>query len=383
MKYDIGFLGGGQLARMSIQAAQRMGLRCLSLDPGTDTPASQIANNIVAEFNDLNAATVVARECERVTLENEFLPMTLLVKAAEMAGRDVDVYTPDPFTLGMINDKLVQRERYEHQGVPSPKARPLKGDGDDLRPEEEYVRAAIEEIRFPMVLKARFGGYDGKGTRYAKTPEEFEQHRPLWSQGNWMAEEFVPFKRELAVMVCRNKTQTLCFPTMETVQTDHVCDLVFPANVDASETAIKAVEAVEGYGLFGVELFELQDGSFKVNEIAPRPHNTGHYSLDWGGISQFEAHIRLVMGLPLPEPKGQKSCMANLLGQPGAGDYRSGLRAAIEGDPGVHVHWYGKAESRPGRKMGHINAVGPACVERAKAARDRFYRAWTLGSTAV
>jgi 5-(carboxyamino)imidazole ribonucleotide synthase len=191
-----------------------------------------------------------------------------------------------------------------------------------------------------------------------------------------MAEEFVPFKRELAVMVCRSKDQTLCFPTMETVQTNHVCDLVFPANTDASDVAIKAVEAIEGYGLFGVELFETEEGEFLINEIAPRPHNTGHYTLDWGGISQFEAHVRLVLGLPIPEPKGDEACMANILGIDVPGDWRDGLRAAIQGDPGVHVHWYGKAEARPGRKMGHINAVGPDCRARATAARERFYAAW-------
>ncbi len=375
-KYDIGFLGGGQLARMSIQAAQRMGLRCLSLDPGEDTPASQIADNIVSEFNDHAAVQFVLQQCEHVTLENEFLSMTLLASAAEHAGRETDAYTPSPWTLGFINDKLTQRGQYEKHCVPSPIARPLRFDGDCETSPEETVEQAIHEIGFPMVLKSRFGGYDGKGTRYARSREEFESHRLLWSSSLWLAEEFVPFKRELAVMVCRSKDQTVCFPTMETVQTNHVCDLVFPAGVDASAVAVQAVEAVEGFGLFGVELFETQDGKFLVNEIAPRPHNTGHYTLDWGGISQFEAHIRLVMGLPIPEPKGQETCMANLLGIEAPGDWRDGLQAAIQGDPGVHVHWYGKAEARPGRKMGHINAVGPHCVARAKSARERFYGAW-------
>jgi 5-(carboxyamino)imidazole ribonucleotide synthase len=377
LKYDIGFLGGGQLARMSIQAAQRMGLRCLSLDPGTDTPASQIADNIVASLDDVASIARVFRDCNHVTLENEFIPIHAVNGAILESRREVAVMIPSPGCLGVVQDKLSQRQMYARLGAPTPQALAVELDIrlDGLR--------SVESLGFPMVLKARRGSYDGKGTIYAKTPEEFEQHRPLWIHGGWMAEEFVSFKRELAVMVCRSKTQTVTFPTMETVQTDHVCDLVFPANVDASEIAIQAVEAVEGYGLFGVELFELQDGSFKVNEIAPRPHNTGHYSLDWGGISQFEAHVRLVMGLPIPEPKGQEACMANLLGQPGAGDYKEGLRAAIEGDSGVHVHWYGKAESRPGRKMGHINAVGPGCVERAKAARDRFYRAWTQADPAV
>ncbi len=372
VKYDIGFLGGGQLARMSIQAAQRMGLRCLSLDPGADTPASQIADNVVAGFDDIHALSEVLGQCERVTLENEFITMLLLSGAANAADRDLGVYLPSPRTLGLINDKFAQREQYTRHGVPSPRAWSVGGVWEN----DSFLEDVASRIGLPLVLKVRHGGYDGKGTITIRSIEELRDSRSSWMSGGWLAEQFVPFQRELAVMVCRSETQTLTFPTMESVQTDHVCDLVFPANTDASEIAIKAVEAVEGYGLFGVELFELQDGSFKVNEIAPRPHNTGHYSLDWGGVSQFEAHVRLVMGLPVPEPRGTEVCMANLLGQQGAGDYQNGLRAAIKGDPAVFVHWYGKADPRPGRKMGHINAVGPDCRARAIAARDRFYAAW-------
>ncbi len=372
MKYDIGYLGGGQLARMSIQAAQRMGLRCLSLDPGADTPASQIADHVVAGFDDVNALSNVLSQCERVTLENEFISMLLLSGAANEADRDLGVYLPSPRTLGLINDKFAQREQYTSHGVPSPRAWSVGA----VWGNDSFLEDVASRIGFPMVLKVRHGGYDGKGTMTIRSFEELRDSRSSWMSGGWLAEQFVPFKRELAVMVCRSESQTLTFPTMESVQTDHVCDLVFPANTDASDIAIKAVRAVEGFGLFGVELFELQDGSFMVNEIAPRPHNTGHYTLDWGGISQFEAHVRLVMGLPIPEPKGNETCMANLLGQEGAGDYQEGLKAAIQGDPEVHVHWYSKAEARPGRKMGHINAVGPDCRARAVAARERFYTAW-------
>jgi 5-(carboxyamino)imidazole ribonucleotide synthase len=234
-----------------------------------------------------------------------------------------------------------------------------------------------------MVLKARFGGYDGKGTRYAHNGDQFESHRELWGAGGWMAEEFVDFSRELAVMVVRTQADSFCLPTVETVQTKHVCDLVYPAWRDASEIALAAVEAMGGYGLFGVELFERTDGALMVNEIAPRPHNTGHYTLDWGAQSQFDLHARLAANLPVSAPKSPvQSVMANLLGQDGAGDFRSGLRAAL-GDPGVRFHWYGKAKAAPGRKMGHLNVVGPldapttALIQRAIDARDAFYEAWT------
>lgn len=367
MEFDIGFLGGGQLARMSIQAAQRMGMRCLSLDPGVDTPASQIAVAIQGSLSDVDKVAEVFRRCDRVTLENEFIPADSIKRALALAGREADDLIPSIRSLETIQDKLLQRRALAGKGVPSPHAVPIEG--------------GVPDLSFPMVLKARSGGYDGKGTRYAKTAGEFEAHRALWEGGGWLAEEFVPFSRELAVMVFVDDNGSGSLPVMETIQTNHICDLVFPAypvgafgqETSAATVALNAVKAVGGKGLYGVELFEREDGAILVNELAPRPHNTGHYTLDWGGVSQFELHTRLVLGLPPMALLGQETCMANLLGQEGAGDYRQGIRAAMADDPYVFVHWYGKAESRPGRKMGHINAVGSDSVNRARAARERFY----------
>lgn len=367
--FDLGFLGGGQLARMSIMAAQRMGLRCRSLDSGEDTPASQVAEARVGKLDDPEAIADILRTCRFVTLENEFIPAEAIRQALELADVPVERLLPSPDALATIQDKLRQREAYARAGVPSPYAVPLEGDG----------QAAVATLGFPMVLKARFGGYDGRGTRTARSRAEFEGYRDLWGGGGWLAEAFVPFRRELAVMAYLSADGMTrgTFPTMETVQKNHVCSLVFPCDVDAALIGLAAVEAVGGRGLFGVELFELEDGSLQVNEIAPRPHNTGHYTLDWGGISQFEVHARLAMRLPVPTPVGGPACMANLLGQSGAGDWRRGLEAALAEDPDARVHWYGKAESKPGRKMGHLNCVGEECRERAIAARAAFYRAWT------
>lgn len=360
-RFDLGFLGGGQLARMSIQAAQRMGLRCISLDPAEVTPASQIAPAIVGALDDPAAIRSIADVCDRLTLENEFIPASAL----RVGISDTSRLIPGIEALAAVQDKLLQREAYHLAGVPSPCAVPLEKDPS----------RAIDEIGFPMVLKARFGGYDGKGTRYARHAGDLESHRELWHEGGWLAEEFVPFRRELAVMVYLSPFGDGAFPTMETVQTNHVCDLVYPSGIDASAVALSAAHAMGGFGLFGVELFEREDGQILVNEIAPRPHNTGHYTLDWGGISQFEQHVRVAMELPPLTPRGHETCMANLLGQEDTGDWRNGLRAAME-DPDVRVHWYGKAESRSGRKMGHLNTTGTDAVERAVAARERFYRAW-------
>lgn len=344
-----------------------MGLRCLSLEGGVGGPAAQVADGIEGNLSDPRAIAQVLGACERITLENEFIPADAIREALRVSGRSADALVPGVEALATIQDKLFQRRALLAAGVPSPRAVSIED---------------VAEIGFPCVLKARFGGYDGKGTRYARTREEFDSHRPLWSRGGWLAEEFVPFRRELAVMVSRYGPYAFAFPTVETVQTDHVCDLVFPAEVDASEIALAAVEAVGGQGLFGVELFEAEDGRLSVNELAPRPHNTGHYTLDWGGPSQFEAHVRAVLGLPPLRPVSPGfAVMANLLGQPGAGDYRRALGAALSIE-GARFHWYGKIEAKPGRKMGHLNVVGApdesvlAVTERAMAARAAFYDAW-------
>lgn len=364
----IGFLGGGQLARMSIQAAQRMGLRCLSLDKGAGTAAGQIAPAIDGALNDPEAIAELLRSCEYATLENEFIPAAALTAGMERAGFDPTRLTPRVDTLATIQDKFTQRQAYAKAGVPSPKA-------CLIRPGEPL------SLPFPLVIKSRFGGYDGKGTWYARSEAEFEVLRDVWTQPHalhagepgFLAEEFVPFRRELAVMVYRDAKTTGAYPTMETVQTNSVCDLVFPCDADGTEVAIAAVEAVEGYGLFGVELFETNDGKILVNEIAPRPHNTGHYTLDWGDVSQFEMHVRLTMRLPVPATvNGQPVCMANLLA-PEIEDFN--LPASIGralSEPGIHVHWYGKS-LRKGRKVGHINATRGDIQAAAIAARERFW----------
>ncbi len=348
-------------------AAQRMGLNCLSIDPGDPTPASLIAPSIRGRLDDPEALAPVFGQCAVVTLENEFVPAKSIQRAMQLAGRSANCLIPNVDALAIIQDKLLQREALANAGVPSPKAVALDGDGT----------LAVSSIGFPMVLKQRFGGYDGKGTRYVKTPDDLQNSEHLWkSGGGWLAEQFIEFKREVAVMVFVGRFGTGVFPTVETVQKDHVCDVVFPSDSDASAVAVAAVEAVKGVGLFGVEMFEMENGDFLVNEIAPRPHNTGHYSLDWGGVSQFEQHIRMILGMPAAPVDGIPAAMANLFGIPDAGNWRAGLMAAISEDPGVRVHWYGKNESRPGRKMGHINATGPEALSRVRAARDRFYAAW-------
>lgn len=383
LEYEIGFLGGGQLARMSIQAAQRMGLRCLSLDAQSNSPASQIAPSIQAKLNDVEALSEVVSSCAFVTLENEFVSAQAIRAALQAVGRDESMLTPGLHSLEVVQDKLSQRQAFQSAGVPSPRATAIEDDGAN----------AVATIGFPMVLKARFGGYDGRGTKVARNKVDFEDLKVSWSGGGWLAEEFVEFKREVAVMVMRWLEPTFdplnppepgtqvrllggTFPTVETVQANYVCDLVLPTEVDASDVAMQAVAAVGGLGLFGVELFETESGEFIVNEIAPRPHNSGHYTLDWGGPSQFDQHVRLTLRMRPVPLMGMHTAMINLFGIPDAGDPLLGMAAAIAQDPGARIHWYGKADAVPGRKMGHINVVGNDLEKRAMAAREAFYAGW-------
>lgn len=364
--YDLLILGGGQLGRMSAQAGQRLGVRCLVLDPDPECPASVAGDIHVGEIEDPHAIAEAAKRADAVTLENEFIPAEIIQQALAAIGKESIPITPNLEALTMIQDKLRQRQAYAKSKVPTPKAVELSS-----------IESAEAEIGYPMVIKARFRGYDGKGTRTARSREELERYQELFTSSPWLAESFVPFKRELAVMVWRTPYGSGAFPTMETIQSNHVCDLVFPSGIDASKTALEAVKAVEGFGLFGVELFEHLDGSLSINEIAPRPHNTGHYTLDTAGVSQFEQHIRLALGLTPATPSVEPAAMANILGQTKVIDGWKEARDAVLADfPDIHFHWYEKHESKPGRKLGHINAVGEGAREMAKLARDHFYSSW-------
>lgn len=356
---------------MSIQAAQRMGATCISLDAGSDTPASQIAPAVQGPLHDPNALAEIIRRSRKVTLENEFIPAAALREAFLLADRNPEDLLPGIETLATIQDKLRQREALSQARIPSPEALPL-----------EDAKLVQESLGFPMVLKARFGGYDGKGTRIVRSEAEFLAQQELWlDDKGWLAERFVPFQREVAVMVLRTPQRTVRMQTVETVQPEQVCDHTFPAHWRGGEPQLgsipeDAVAAVHGYGLFGVELFELADGQILVNELAPRPHNTGHYSLDWDQVSQFELHVRAVLGLEIPTPKqGNEVIMLNLLGRSESLDLDAARRRALAANPSARVHWYGKA-ARPGRKLGHVNVVGTGLgeLEAALKVREAFFQ---------
>ena len=363
---------------MSAQAAQRLGYYVAILDPSPTCPAAQVTpRSIQGSFSDIEALKRLASISDVITLEHEWVDPDQF-RTIERSG--CPVY-PSPDTLAYLVDKLSQRRRLAGSGLPGPRAEAI--------PEMDAAGSMASVFGWPIVLKARHGGYDGYGVRIVRSADEWDERRPKMSS-DWYAEEHIPFSRELAVMVARGRDgATAVYPVVESIQTSdgHRCDTVIaPAGGltdavrrEAEEIAVAAVEAVGGVGLFGVELFLVDENHILINEMAPRPHNSGHYTMNGSMTSQFEQHIRAIAGLPLgPTGLTAGACvMTNLLGsRNGTFSQEAALVRALEAVPGAHIHWYGKSDLRLGRKMGHINATGPdiaSAQKEANAARDAFW----------
>jgi 5-(carboxyamino)imidazole ribonucleotide synthase len=351
----IGILGGGQLAQMLTQAAISLGVETAIYDRQPDSPASRLTHyHAVGDWSDQEALAAFASDCDLLTLENEFIDAAPLF-ALEADG--VTIY-PQPATLAIIQDKLRQKQVSADAGLAVPAYEAVESPDD--------VRSAAERLGYPVVLKARYGGYDGYGNATIRTPDEVQA---AWNKldrretRGLMVEAFVPFVRELAVMVLRGRDgETRAYPVVETIQQNHICHLVrAPAAIAeqtaqrATQLAIRAVELLDGVGVFGVELFERDDGTVLLNEIAPRPHNSGHYSIEACVTSQFENHLRAVLGWPLGDTSMcvPAAVMVNLLGTRTGEVNPQGIREALS-IAGAHVHVYGKRDVRVGRKIGHI-----------------------------
>lgn len=352
----IGILGGGQLAQMLTQAAVSLGLETAVYDTAGDTPASRLTHhNGVGAWGDREALKAFSADCDVITLENEFV---LAEPLRQLEASGVRIY-PRPHTLATIQDKFVQKQAMRMAGIPVPHFMAV------ATPQEAAL--AGEGLGYPFLLKARYGGYDGYGNATVNGPEDIEA---AWVKlarpgRELMAEAFVKFERELAVMVVRSRDgASRAYPVVETVQRNHICHIVrAPAAIPkeslarATEIALEAVEAVDGVGVFGVELFETGRGKILYNEIAPRPHNSGHYTIEACVTSQFENHLRAVMGWPLGETTLRSpAVMVNLLGTRDAPVNAHGIGGGLS-VAGAHIHLYGKRESRKGRKMGHITVL--------------------------
>jgi 5-(carboxyamino)imidazole ribonucleotide synthase len=369
----VAVIGGGQLARMIAEPAAALGipLRLLAEAPGV-AAAQVIPDHLVGDYRDLAALTEVTTGCEVVTFDHEHVPTDHLeaLAAAGIACR------PGPAALVHAQDKTVMRSRLVELGVPCPRHTVVTTVDD------------VVEFGLPCVLKTARGGYDGKGVWFVSSAEECADAFATAEASGvlLMAEELVDFRRELSALVVRSPSgQAAAYPVVESVQRDGIChEVVSPAPGlgpalagEAQRLALLVAGELDVTGVLAVELFETTDGRILVNELAMRPHNTGHWTQDGAVTSQFENHLRAVLDLPLgsPAPRAAWTVMVNILGGPHeAGRLYDGYRHAMARDPQLRVHLYGK-ELRPGRKVGHVNAYGEDladCLERARHAAAWF-----------
>jgi 5-(carboxyamino)imidazole ribonucleotide synthase len=353
----IGILGGGQLARMSAYQAYKLGFNIAILEKEKDSPAGQLTKNeFVGWVDDEKILKKFAQFSDVITLENEFVNFKKL-EFIENLGR---VVVPSSKTISLIQDKLIQKKTLDKNLIPVSKFTAVDS-GDDYK-------KISEKLGKKFLLKSRKMGYDGYGNHKVENNSSFEDGKKKLSarHSRLLAEEFVDFEKELAVMVVRTKKEIKIYPVVETIQKNHICHTVIaPASVSekiikkVKEISVEAVKAVGGYGIFGVELFLKKNGEIFVNEMAPRPHNSGHYTIEACVTSQFENHIRATLNLPLGSTEMIKpnAVMINLLGKKNGEGIIDNYGEALK-NKNLHVHLYGKLKSRIGRKMGHITMLG-------------------------
>jgi len=376
----VGMVGAGQLARMTCQAAIGLGIgfRVLAASPG-DSAALVCADVVIGDHTDPEALLAFARGCDVVTFDHEHVPGGLLdelEKAAAgqdgTAGQASAAVRPGAAALRYTQDKLAMRERLGALGVPCPRYAPVT--------DVAGVRARAEEWGWPVVLKAVTGGYDGRGVWVCGTPEEAAA--VLAHPVAVFAEEHVAFRAELAALVARSPYgQAAAYPVVETVQRGGVChEVLAPAPglppglaIQAERMALELAAELGVTGLLAVELFATGAG-LVVNELAMRPHNSGHWTIEGARTSQFEQHLRAVLDLPLGDPRltAPQVVMANVFGagRASTADIYSRYTHVMAADPGVKVHLYGK-QVRPGRKIGHVTVIGSDVA----GLRDRATRA--------
>jgi 5-(carboxyamino)imidazole ribonucleotide synthase len=350
----VGMVGGGQLSRMTHQAAISLGLSLRVLADATHDSAALVANGVtVGDHTSLEDLRTLADQCEVVTFDHEHVPNELV----EALEADHQVH-PGSAALRHAQDKLVMRERLSALGVPVPAFTPVATARD--------VEGFGSHVGWPLVLKAATGGYDGKGVWIV---DDLAQAQEVLDSGvRLLAEERVPLRRELAAVVARSPYgQAAAWPVVETVQRDGICvEVVAPAPdlpeeraLEAQVLALRLADELDVVGVLAVELFERHDGALVVNELAMRPHNSAHWTIEGARTSQFEQHLRAVLDYPLGTTTltAPWVVMANVLGGDGDEGLDERLHMLFAHDPALKVHLYGKTV-RPGRKVGHVTALG-------------------------
>ncbi len=374
----VAVIGGGQLARMMAQSAVGLGVPLRLLAEGPDVSAAQVVpDTLVGDYRDLETLRKITDGCSVVTFDHEHVP-TEHLHALAAEGH---ACRPGPEALVHAQDKAVMRARLTALGVPSPRHRVVEDPAD-------VAEFAADGGGFPVVLKTTRGGYDGKGVWVVRSTEDavaaFDAAAAAGVQ--ILAEELVDFRRELSALVARSPSgQVAVYPIVESIQRDGICwEVIAPAPeldpelaVEAQQVAMKVASELDVTGILAVEMFETNDGRVLVNELAMRPHNTGHWSMDGAVTGQFENHLRAVLDLPLGSPAARApwTVMVNILGGD-VGALHDGYPHVFARDPQLKVHLYGK-DVKPGRKVGHVTAYGDDLDE----VRDRAQHAaaWFRG----
>ncbi|GAB4010330.1 5-(carboxyamino)imidazole ribonucleotide synthase [Nocardioides ultimimeridianus] len=372
----IAVIGGGQLARMMAQPAVALGVPLRLLAEAEGVSAAQvIPDQLLGDYRDLATLQAVTDGCAVVTFDHEHVP-TEHLRALDAAGV---ACRPGPDALVYAQDKGLMRERLGELGAPCPRNAIVTS------------VAEVEAFGLPCVLKTTRGGYDGKGVWVVRSAADAGEAFEVAAAAGVriLAEELVDFRRELSAIVARSPSgQAAAYPVVQTTQLDGIChEVIAPAPDlspvlagEAQALALRIAGELGVTGVMAVELFETVDGRLLVNELAMRPHNTGHWSQDGAVTSQFENHLRAVLDLPLgsPEPRAPWTVMVNILGSadPSVGRLYDGYPHALARDPRLRVHLYGK-ELRPGRKVGHVNAYGEDLDD--VLARARHAASWFRG----
>ncbi|CAI5734705.1 unnamed protein product [Peronospora destructor] len=371
----VGVLGGGQLGRMMANAAHRLNLTVLVLDPlGAESPAGQTGLQAVAgSFTKEEDIAKLAEECDVLTVEIEHVNAAFLQHLQDNKEANLKGVHPSPATIALIQDKYKQKQFFTQvQDV-------------DVAPFEAVTSLRVarqlgQTFGYPYMLKSRRFAYDGRGNAVLTESPDVDDEMQLAEEKNKLyAEKWVPFVKELAVMVVKGaEDEVRAYPVVETTQRDSICDTVLaPAQVSedvakrARDMAQAAVAELEGRGIYGVELFLTATGDVLLNEIAPRPHNSGHYTIEACETDQFEQHLRAITGLPLGSCalRVPAALMVNVLGDPTSSeDVSFSLLRNSLNIPGAAAHFYGKVGVRPGRKLGHVTITAPNLEELTKRA---------------
>ena len=350
----IGILGGGQLGRMIIQSSIDFNLNISILDPDPEAPCKNLTSNFqVGKLTDFDTVYRFGKECNLITIEIENVNVEALKRLSDEGKR---VY-PQPDIIGLIQDKVDQKVFYQDHGIPTAPFKIVEGISD----------VKILADRLPFVNKLAREGYDGRGVQLIRSQSDLE--KAFDKRG--LVEDLIDFEKEVSVIVARNESGEIkSFPVVELVfhpEANLVEYLFSPARISqslekkAEEVAMKVIDELQMVGLLAVEMFITRQGEVLVNEIAPRPHNSGHQSIEGNVTSQFEQHLRSILNMPLGTTDIKSpTAMVNLLGEEGyTGEaYYEGLEEVLS-LPGTHVHLYGKLITKPFRKMGHVTIAGP------------------------